>query len=71
MKSAPFPEIADLSAVRTGDMPGDSVQITEHHLAAARQVYPVLRRLLEPSLGRGERAVVSGGRKSVRGWRSR
>ncbi|HMO10859.1 MAG TPA: hypothetical protein PKB06_05015, partial [Actinotalea sp.] len=59
MKSAPFPEIADLSAVRTGDMPGDSVQITEHHLAAARQVYPVLRRLLEPSLGRGERAVVA------------
>ena len=41
-----FPEIDDLASVSTGDMPGDSVQVTEAHLAKARTLFPVLWDLL-------------------------
>jgi glycosidase len=54
-----FPEVKGLASVQTGDMPGDSVQITEVHLEKARQVFPSLWAALAPALGRGERAVVA------------
>ncbi len=54
-----FPEVADLQAVPTGDMPGDKVQITAAHLDLARVVFPELWRLLEPLLAeRPERRAV-------------
>ncbi len=40
--AAAFPEVDDLASIPTGDMPGDSVQITEAHLAKVRAVFPVL-----------------------------
>ncbi len=43
-----FPEVADLAAVPTGDMPGDKVQITPGHIDKAKVVFPALWRLLEP-----------------------
>jgi glycosidase len=45
-----FPDITDFDAVPTGDMPGDRVQITPGHVAAARRIFPELLRLLEPVL---------------------
>jgi glycosidase len=54
-----FPDVADLAAVPTGDMPGDKVQITESHVAKARIVFPELWRLLEPLLADGGRAVAA------------
>ena len=56
-----FPEATDLNAVPTGDMPGDKVQITPGHVAAARSIFPELWRLLEPVLAASphRRAVVS------------
>ncbi|HEX5335497.1 MAG TPA: sucrose phosphorylase [Propionicimonas sp.] len=56
-----FPEATDLDAVPTGDMPGDKVQITPGHVAAARSIFPELWRLLEPVLAASShrRAVVS------------
>jgi len=56
-----FPEVTDLASVPTGDMPGDSVQVTETHLAKALTVFPALWELLEPVLDRAphHRAVVS------------
>ncbi len=56
-----FPEVTDLEAVPTGDMPGDKVQITPGHLAAARSIFPELWRQLEPVLAASphHRAVVS------------
>ena len=56
-----FPEVTDLDAVPTGDMPGDKVQITPGHVAAARSIFPELWRLLEPVLAASphRRAVVS------------
>ena len=56
-----FPEATDLDAVPTGDMPGDKVQITPGHVAAARSIFPELWRLLEPVLAASphHRAVVS------------
>ncbi len=56
-----FPDVADLDAVPTGDMPGDKVQITPGHVATARSIFPQLWRLLEPVLAASphHRAVVS------------
>lgn len=54
-----FPDVADLAAVPTGDMPGDRVVITEAHVAKARIVFSELWRLLEPLLAGGNRAVVA------------
>lgn len=54
-----FPEPIDLAQVVTGDMPGDSVQIGETHLAKARAVFPALWQLLEPKLAAGQRVVVA------------
>ncbi len=56
-----FPAVDDLTRVPTGDMPGDSVQVSEAHLAKARTVFPVLWDLLEPVLAAGphHRAVVA------------
>ncbi|MCC6495910.1 MAG: sucrose phosphorylase [Propionibacteriaceae bacterium] len=56
-----FPEVTDLEAIPTGDMPGDKVQITPAHLAKARTIFPVLWQQLEPVLAASpqHRAVVS------------
>ena len=55
-----FPDVTDLAAVPTGDMPGDKVQITESHLDKARVIFPELWRLLEPLLAAPpHRAVVA------------
>jgi hypothetical protein len=54
-----FPDVADLAAVPTGDMPGDKVQITESHVAKARVIFPALWRLLEPLLADNGRAIVA------------
>ncbi|MFT4109116.1 sucrose phosphorylase [Propionicimonas sp.] len=54
-----FPDVPDLAAVPTGDMPGDKVRIGEAHLAKARAVFPELWRQLEPLLADGGRAVVA------------
>ena len=56
-----FPELADLTAVPTGDMPGDKVQITPGHVAKAQVVFPELVRQLEPllALSPHHRAVVA------------
>ncbi|WP_372594256.1 hypothetical protein [Actinotalea sp.] len=58
---AVFPEVSDLAGVTTGDMPGDSVQVTEVHLAKARTLFPVLWERLEPLLASSphHRAVVA------------
>ena len=60
--AAPFdlPDIADLSAVPTGDMPGDKVEINESHVTKARAIAPRLWDLLVPLLDRPpHRAVVA------------
>jgi len=56
-----FPDVTDLEAVPTGDMPGDKVHITAVHLDKARSTFPTLWRLLEPTLAASphHRAVVS------------
>jgi glycosidase len=56
-----FPEIADVTAVPTGDMPGDKVQITPGHIEKARTIFARLTGLLEPLLAASphRRAVVS------------
>ncbi len=58
---AAFPEPVDNARLRTGDMPGDKVEITEDHLAKARVVFPRLVELLEPILAADphHRAVVA------------
>ena len=58
---ASFPNLTDLEAVPTGDMPGDKVQITPVHVDKARRIFPVLWGLLEPFLADSphHRAVVS------------
>ncbi|MCG2805643.1 sucrose phosphorylase [Propionicimonas sp.] len=56
-----FPEPVDAAALRTGDMPGDKVEINETHLAKARAVFPRLWELLTPILQASpqRRAVVA------------
>jgi glycosidase len=54
-----FPDVADLAAVPTGDMPGDKVQIGQAHVDKARAIFPELWRLLEPLLAHDGRAVVA------------
>jgi len=56
-----FPEIPDLAAIPTGDMPGDKVQITEQHVAKAQAIFPRLWELLQPLLAESphRRAVVA------------
>ncbi len=54
-----FPDLTDVTAVPTGDMPGDKVQIDPTHVAKARAVFPELWRLLQPLLAEGGRAVVA------------
>lgn len=56
-----FPEVGDLTQIPTGDMPGDRVQITEAHVAKARNVFPALWERLEAVLAHSPhgRAVVS------------
>ncbi|MGC3994349.1 MAG: sucrose phosphorylase [Propionicimonas sp.] len=54
-----FPDVPDLAAVPTGDMPGDKVQIGEGHVDKARAIFPELWRQLEPLLADGGRAVVA------------
>jgi hypothetical protein len=44
------PEIADLSQVPTGDMPGDKVVIGEKHVAKAHVVFRALAPLVQPVL---------------------
>ncbi|HET9127832.1 MAG TPA: sucrose phosphorylase [Propionibacteriaceae bacterium] len=54
------PDIVDLSAVPTGDMPGDKVEINESHVAKARAIAPRLWELLVPLLADPpHRAVVA------------
>ncbi|NTV40115.1 MAG: ATP-binding protein, partial [Demequinaceae bacterium] len=59
--SVVFPEVDDLASIPTGDMPGDSVQVTHTHLEKARTVFPAMWQLLEPVLDGTphRRAVVS------------
>ncbi len=59
--SATFPKIDDLASIPTGDMPGDSVHLTQMHLAKANNVFPSLWELLDPVLAGAphHRAVVS------------
>ena len=55
-----FPDGGDLTAIPTGDMPGDKVRIGPAHVATARVVFPELMRRLEPLLADPpHRAVVS------------
>ena len=56
-----FPEVTDLGAVPTGDMPGDKVQITADHVGKAQSIFPELWRQLEPILAASphHRAVVA------------
>jgi hypothetical protein len=59
------PGVEDLTAVPTGDMPGDKVQIDEGHVAKAAAVLPHLWKALRPVLeaspcGRGVVAVHGG-----------
>ena len=51
----------DFQGIPTGDMPGDSIQINEGHVAKAAAIYPRLRQLLDPILDADahRRAVVS------------
>ncbi len=39
-RTVSFPEVTDLGAVPTGDMPGDKVQITQDHVAKAQHHLP-------------------------------
>ena len=59
--SVDFPEVADLSTLPAGDMPGDKVHITETHVAKVRLLFPELWRLLQPVLDANphRRAVVA------------
>ncbi len=55
-----LPGIDDLSAIPTGDMPGDKVEINEAHVAKARAIAPRLWELLSPLLDEPpHRAVVA------------
>ena len=56
-----LPEVTDLGAVPTGDMPGDKVQITADHVGKAQSIFPELWRQLEPILAASphHRAVVA------------
>ncbi|MGV8908061.1 MAG: sucrose phosphorylase [Propionicimonas sp.] len=56
-----FPDVGDLQAVPTGDMPGDKVRITADHLDKARRIFPQLWHQLEPVLAASphHRAVIS------------
>ncbi len=56
-----FPDIDDLDAIPTGDMPGDKVQITEQHVEKAQVIFPRLWELLQPVLETSphHRAVVA------------
>ncbi len=56
-----FPDIADLAAIPTGDMPGDKVQITAQHVDKARSIFPALLDLLQPVLAASphRRAVIA------------
>ena len=54
-----FPVVSDLSSIPVGDMPGDSVRISEAHLVKAQHVFPRLIELLTPMLEAEGRAVVS------------
>lgn len=58
---ASFPEVNDLGKIVTGDMPGDSVHLTQIHLDKARAVFPEMWDLLTPILAATpqRRAVVS------------
>ena len=55
-----FPEVTDLGAIPTGDMPGDKVQITPSHVGKAQVIFPELWTQLQPLLQRPSgRAVVA------------
>lgn len=54
-----FPAINDVSNIRTGDMPGDQVQITSAHIDKGAAIFPRLVELLEPLLNGQGRAVIS------------
>jgi len=55
------PEIVDIDAIPTGDMPGDKVQIGESHVAKATAVFPALWKILKPILEASphQRAVIA------------
>jgi hypothetical protein len=55
------PTIEDLSAIPTGDMPGDKVQIDEGHVAKATTAFPRLWEVLRPILEASphQRAVIA------------
>lgn len=53
-----FPEQIELSRLRTGDMPGDKVEINQSHIDKARAVFPRLWELLTPLLADGSRGRV-------------
>ena len=59
--SITFPEVVDLSAVTTGDMPGDKVHITDEHVAKVRVLFPEVVRQVEDALAASphRRAVVA------------
>ncbi len=38
----------DLTALPHGDMPGDKIEIEEHHIEKAEKIYPVLKTMLTP-----------------------
>jgi glycosidase len=56
-----FPDRIDFATVRTGDMPGDKVEITDAHVAKARAIFPRLWDLLTPILDQNphRRAVIA------------
>lgn len=56
-----FPEQIDPGRLRTGDMPGDKVEINDTHIAKARSIFPRLWELIEPALAADphHRVVVS------------
>jgi len=59
MPAVDLPQITDLSAVPTGDMPGDKVQIGPAHDAKARAIFPRLWELLQPRLAQPPHRAVA------------
>lgn len=53
------PKIEDLKIIKTGDMPGDKIDINESHVAKAGIIFPRLLELLNPILDNNEKAVIS------------
>lgn len=55
-----IPPIEDASVIRTGDMPGDKVEIGTSHVSKARAIFPRLWQLVQPALKKSpHRAVIS------------